>query len=277
MGMRFSGWLNRAFDTNTQLTPGWSYQPVFGRRLNVPNGATHDIWPGVATTRPLPLAAKPMFVRSSSASDAFGVSGAQLCVVTFLDQNYDWRVSDLVVMQGTTDVPITYDPNRALATVELGTPAPPGPNSVTANVLRVQDVFVVSSLGATEAVPRVNNVGAISVVDGSGTVFDLIPIGAGRSRSAAFTCPRGFRGRLTYIPFGTARGQGTAFIGTTFGEGTAWQLLPLAAVDSATSLFENDAITTPIQPTADVQARIQTASNNIDVTCIMQFRLEPLR
>jgi hypothetical protein len=220
-----------------------------------------------------------MFVVSSSAADTFGVNGAQLVVVTFIDELGDWRNSDLLVMNGLTNVPVTYKPTDGIlgrANRPPTPPTPPGGSSVIASVFRVQDASVVTSIGATEDTPKSNNLGDISVVDGGGKVFERIPIGAGRSRSAAFHCPRGHAAYLTYAPFGSALGRGTAFISTNFGLGTAWSILPVTAVENTTALFDADSATTRIVERTDVQGSVKVGTNNIDVQFILQFRLERL-
>lgn len=264
---------------NIDVLPGHGIHPAFGVR-SVPNNSQADVWAGVATTRPLPLAPKPMFIVSNSAADTFGnVAGAQLSIVSFIDENGDWRNSDLLVMNGINNVPITYKPSDGVLGMTDKPPAPPSPpgaGSQIANIFRVQDATVVVAAGATEALPKVNNIGDIRVVDGAARVFEVIPIGAGRSRSAAFHCPRGFTARLTYAPVATANGRGTAYIAANFGLGTAWNLLPVAAVDGTTALFAPDPATTPVAERADVQAVIITDQNAIVVSFDMQFRLIPI-
>jgi len=261
----------------TSLARNEGSHPAFGERLAIPNNTTADVWAGVATKRPLPLAPKPMFVVSSSAGDTFGVSGAQLVLVTFIDELGDWRNSDLLVMNGLSNVAVTYKPTDGILGRANRPPTPPTPpsgSSVPASVFRVQDASVVTSLGATEDAPSTNNLGNVDVRDGGGKVFDRIPIGAGRSRSASFHCPRGHAAKLTYAPFGSALGRGTAFIGTNFGLGTAWSILPVSSVENTTALFDSDAAVTRIVERTDVQGIVKVGSNNIDVQFMMQFRLE---
>jgi len=269
----------QTLDLDIDVIPGQGTHSAFGVRLGIPVNATVDVWAGIAATRPLPLAPKAMFVVSSSASDTFGVSGAQLVLVSFIDENGDWRNSDLLPMNGLTNVPITYKPTDGVLGNESEPPAGPtvpSGSSVVANIFRVQDVNVVLALGATEALPKVNNIGDIRVVGPAAVVFERIPPGAGRSRSAAFHCPRGYTARLTYAPLGVVRGQGAAYIAANFGLGTAWNVLPVAAVDGATALFDPDAATTPVSPRADVQGVMVAASNSIDASFILQFRLVPV-
>lgn len=258
------------------VIPGRGIQPVFGERLAVPNNNTDDVWSGVASKRPLPLAPKPMFVKSDGA-DTFGVGGAQLVIVTFIDEFGDWRNSDLLPMAAATPVSVTYKPDDGILgdnSVMPASPTPPGVGSVAASIFRVQDAFVVTALGATEAAPLVNNLGNIDVVDGGSVIFERIPIGAGRSRSAAFHVPRSKTARLTSAPIGTAKGRGRTFIATTFGLGTAWQVLPIASMNGETVLFESDPAVTPIASRADVVGIVR-AEAVIDVTFLMQFRILP--
>jgi hypothetical protein len=277
MGEPGGGNATPSLNVEVDVIRGRGIQTVFGRRPNAANGVLADVWPGTASTRPLPTAPKPMFVVSTGA-DQFGVSGAQLVIVNFIDEDGDWRNSDLLPMAAATPVPVTYKPDDGI----LGDssrpprgPTPPSGESIVANVFRVQDAFSVVALGATQAAPRVNNLGVISVIDGAAVQFDVIPIGAGRSRSAAFHVPRNKTARLTSAPIGTAKGRGESFIGTTFGLGTAWQIVPIASIESATVLFESDPAATPISPRSDLAGLILPA-NVIDVTFLMQFRLVPI-
>lgn len=252
--------------------------PAFGERFAVSVNTTVDAWGGVAATRPLPLAPKPMFVRSSSAADTFGGAGTQLLLVSFIDEFGDWRNSDLLVMDGPTNVPITYKPDDGIlgnASRMPRTPSPPSGESQVASIFRVQDAVVALPGAATEVAPRVNNVGIIRVVDGPGTVFEVIPAGIGRSRSACFHCPRNHKAKLKEAIFAAARGAGRGYIATTFGLGTTWDVIPLAAVSSSTAEFRGDPATTPISPRADVQGVVTTITNDVDMTFSMLIRLQP--
>lgn len=259
-------------DANADVLRGWGFQVAFGQRFNVPNNSLADIWTGTATTRPLPLAGKPMSIVSTSASD----NATRLVGITFVDDAGDWRTSDLLPLNGLTPVPITYKPGQELVT-EGATPTLPDGTSTPATIYRVQDVAVFVAGGATEAAPRVSNIGVLTIVDTATAtvVYDHIPIGFGRSQTAAFHVPRGYSARLTRVQVGTARGSGRVDIASTFGLGTAFQRLPLTPLNDAAVIFINDASTTPIEPRSDLQALIVAGSNSIDVSCILQLRLKP--
>jgi hypothetical protein len=263
-------------DLATNLVRGWGFQTVFGRRVGIAVNTTADVWSGPTATRPLVVSGtKTMYVKSDSVSDTLAtLSGARLVGVTYIDGNGDWRQSDLLPLNGTSNVMITTKPSTPLVTETQSFTLPDG-TSVPAQIFRIQDVQVFVAAGATELSPRVVNVGNLTIVDGAGTVFEHVPAGAGRSRAACFHVPRLFTGRLTFVPVGSPGGQGTFFVGTTFGSGTAWALLPLAAVNSGNALFRNDAACTPIVSRSDVQVVVSIASNNSDATAILQVRLEP--
>lgn len=277
--MRAAGGLIVRPDLRFDLEYGWGRQPVFGERRAIPNNSTVDIWGGDADTRPLPLAAKPMWIVSDSADDAFGGAGANLAYVSFIDEFGDWRNSDLLVMAGLTKVPITYKPSDGIngnAANPAKEPTPPDGSSVIADVFRVQDALIVVAGPATEALPKVTNIGVVDVVDALDVVFERIPATAGRSRSAAFHCPRNHMARLVDAPVATFGGQLEGFIAATFGLGTAWQKVPIIAVDSSAALFKVDPALTPISPRADIQGVVRTQSNQVTVTFLMQFRISPI-
>lgn len=265
-------------DIHHQNMRGWNFQTAFGRRLMIPTNTTADVWPGAAATRPLPTGPTTMAITSSSASDQYGASGAQFVGVSFIDDQGDWRMSDLIPVLGTSLSTITYQPNATLNT-DGGTFTVPGGDSIAAPIYRIQDMAVVVALGATEAAPRVNNIGSISAVDqATGTVqYDVIAAGRGRSASCAFHCPRNYRGHITYVPVGSSEGRGEFAAAITVGPGTAWQLVPLTTVNSSAALFQGDPVCTPIFPQADVQVIVSVGSNNINALSILQVRLEPYR
>lgn len=257
---------------------GWWRQVVFGQRFNIPTATTADIWTGTALTRPLPLAPKAMSIVSTSASDnSATVLGAKTVVVTFIDSAGDWRMSDLLNLNGLTAVPITYKPGQILVT-QGAVPTPPDGSSVAASIFRIQGVAVVTDAGSTEAAPRVANVGTLRVLDTATltTSFENVPIGLGLSQAAAFHVPRNFEARLTRLNFGTARGQGRIELATTFGLGTAFLRSPLTPLNDSSLSIVNDSATVPGAPRSDFQAVIITGSNSIDVSGIFQIRLKPI-
>jgi hypothetical protein len=274
--------VEQLLNLDTQVRPGHGFQAVFGQRTAIPVDAEVDLWRGSVDRRPLPLTEQTMEVVSTDAADSFFLgTGAMLMFVGFIDEFGDWRQSDLIPLNGTTPAAITYKPSDGIlgdASRQPATPSPPGPGSIPANIFRVQDAVVVIAAGATEAVPFASNLGNISVQGtGGGTVFELIPAGAGRSRSAAFHCPRNCTARLVYSPAATERGRAELFIGANFGLGTAWQELPIAAINDDTVLFDGDPAVTPIAERADIQARAKVGTNNIDIFWLLQFRLDRIR
>lgn len=263
-----------------ELAPGWSRAFVIGRRFAVGAGVTADVWAGTATTRPLPIAPKAMSVRSAGA-DIFGVSGAQQVTVTFIDAAGDWRVSDLLPLNGATLVPITYKPTTPLVT-RGGTASAVDSSSVAASIFRVQSASVRSSLGATEAAPKVTNVGIITVVDTATglVVFDQIPIGLGRSHSAYFHAPRGYETKVHKMNTFTSRAGGDARavfdVCVNFGIGTAFQRLGLSMLASGSALFTNDPAVTNIVPRSDFGVVMTPDNNSVDGLAVLEFRLKQL-
>lgn len=271
-----AGWAEptrETYDPLLDVLPGWGFQPAFGQRFNVPNNTTADIWAGTSLIRPLPLAPKGMSLVSSSAADG----ATKLAAITFIDEAGDWRASDLRPLNGITPVPITYKPDDRLVT-QGATPSPPDGTSVAASIFRIQEIVILVAAGSTEAVPRVVNTGTVRAVDtATGLItYDAIAPGLNRSSSSAFHCPSGFEARLTRVHTGIVRGQGRVNIATTFGLGTAWQVLPLVPINDGALVFLNDAATTPISERADIQAVVIAGANNIDVSCLLQVRLKEL-
>lgn len=265
-------------DVNTDLLATWGFQTAFGQRFGVANGTTADIWAGTTLVRPLPLVPTLMSIVSTSASDtAASVLGARFVQITWIDAAGDWRTSDLLPLNGLTPVPITYKPGDRLVTQGV-IPSPPDGTSIAAPIFRIQDVAVILASGSTVAAPRVYNVGTLRIRDtATGTIiFENVPIGYGRASSACFHCPRKYEARLTRVHVGTARGSGRVDINVTFGLGTAWQRVPLVPLNDSAVVFLNDSAATPIEARADLQANITAGSNNIDVSCVLQFRIKPL-
>jgi hypothetical protein len=243
-------------DPTFELGTGWFRAFVIGRRSGVPDATTADVWSGTALTRPLPLASKAMSIVSTVAGDALGVGGAQRVVVTFIDENGDWRVSDRLAVNGLTPVPITYKLTTPLVTTGIAAPTNPDGTSIAASIFRVMNKTVVDAPGATEAVPRVSNIGSIRTVDtDTGLVeYDVIPPTLGRSHSCFVHAPRGFELKLhkanTFVnrPGGAAR---AAFdVVTNAGPGTPFQRLALSSAVDSMMIFTNDPAVTAIPPRA---------------------------
>lgn len=263
-----------------ELSQGWSRALAIGRRFGSAAGVAADVWPGPTAVRPLPLAAKAMSLVSSGA-DVFGVGGAQRVTVTFVDAAGDWRVSDQVAMNGATPVPITYKPSDRLVTAGV-TATPPDGTSVAASIYRVQSVSVSAALGQTEANPRANNLGNVTVVDTATglVVYDYMPAGFGRSQSAAFYAPRNFESKVHKMNAGVYRTGGAARavidIGLTLGPGTAYQRLGLMMINDSMGLFTNDPATTAALQQADFGAVMTPNGNTADGLVVLEFRLRPL-
>ena len=265
---------NPLFDLDVSVPLGWSRQPSFGRRADIATGTTADIWPGAALVRPLPLAPVTMTVVSTSAADNVGTAlGAQIAACSFIDDAGDWRVSDLLLLNGVTPVTVTYKPDQKLASAGAE-PSFADATSIAAPIFRLLDAQVLVAAGATAIAPLVTNQGTLNFASG-GVIYEVIPIGTGRSRSCCFHCPRGFTGALTRVHTGSARGAAEIFLAATFGLGTSFQRVPLAALNSTTIVFYNDASTTPIAERADVQLAATAGTNNVDVFGILQIRLMP--
>ena len=273
--------VEQRLDLAIDVMPGMGVHSAFGHRTGLGVGVEADLWRGAALRRPLPLAAKAMEVVSTSGGDSFLVgAGAQLALVEFIDENGDWRQSDLLPMLGLTPVAVTYKPTDGVlgdTTRPPLTPTPPGAGSVVASIFRVQTALIVVADAPTEADPYRSNVGTVSVQGaGAGVVFEVIPAGKGRSRSGAFHIPRGMTGRLTTAAAATERGSAEISIAVNFGLGTAWQDLPVASLNDDTVLYRGDPPATPIASRADLQARVKSGSNNVDVFWLLQFRLSML-
>ena len=270
--------VEQRINLHTSVLAGRGTHAAFGHRTGLDLDDLADIWMGVAARRPLPLVAQAMEVVSSSAADAYPTSGALLIVVSFIDENGDWRSSDLLPMAGLTPVAITYKADDGIfgdASRQPKTPSPPGAGSAVANVFRVIDSIVVIAAGATELLPYASNIGTISVqAAGAGTVFEVIPATRGRSRSSSFHVPRGCAGRLTYASAATERGRAELSLAVNFGLGTAWQEVPITSVNDSTAPFLADPATTPLAPRSDIIGRVKAGTNNIDVAWLLQFRIQ---
>lgn len=277
---RPAGGLGGPFNPQVQIPPNWVGHAFVGQRLNVPVSSVADIWGGPTLTRPLPLAAKGMSIKSSSASDAFPASGATLVLVTWMDDAGDWRWSDILPTTGTTPVPITYKASYPLFTDNSAPffPSLPDGSSIAASVFRIQSIGILAAAGATEALPKATNIGDIDVVDTATAtvIYDRIPAGRGVGQSAAFSIPRGFEGLLTKWSAGTERGSGRISFAASLAGSGAWQFVTFSSIDSATAVFESDPPTTPIPARTDFLATVRTSSNNIDVSSVVQLRLRPL-
>ncbi len=270
-----------ARDLQFETIDGWATAFPLGERLNIPTATTADIWSGTAPIRPLPIAALGMSVVSTSASDNAGTAlGAQTALVTFIDELGDWRVSDLLLLDGLTPVGITHKPAVPLVTAGglLQPPTPPDGESVVSQVFRVQGLFVATVAGATEAVPRIYNLGTLKVVDTStGLVeYDAAIAGMNRTLSAAFHTPRSWTSRSKLINSGTARGRAIICFAVNQGVGLAWTNNPLSAIDGQTVIFTSDAATISGVPRSDLQLVATTEqTNNVDVFAGLQIRLVP--
>ena len=160
--------------------PGFIVDFVFGLNRNVPN-ALADVW-GAASDIVLPVVGEQWEIVSTSANDAFGGTGANLCVITYLDTNYNVQ-AEVKVMNGLVAVPF-----------------------VATDSFRPDKVFVISS-GTVGS-----NDGDITVrVVGAGVPRNFMFANFSISLDGHFTVPDGNTALVRYCEVNAGRGSGIEF------------------------------------------------------------------
>jgi hypothetical protein len=123
-----------------------------------------DVWEGSGTYVFPPAGGIQMRIASSSASDAAAGTGARTVMLVYLNASYA-PCYETITLNGTTPV-----------------------NTVATNILRVQDLHVVT-IGS-----GAGNAGVITLANTAGSVtYSVMGIDINRARSAIYTVPAGKR------------------------------------------------------------------------------------
>src|SRR3990167_68294 len=198
------------FDVARGKIGGHSTLVVLGRHPDVDTAtAPQVVWTGGLASNPDSVflaTPRPLQVRSTSALDTAGGTGAQSVSVTVLDANYD-RFVLTVALNGTTPVP-------------LGT------------FFRVNQV---RALRPDTPTVRGSNAGEIIVETANAPLVRLSHMapGAGRAQQAIFTVPRGFSAYLTNYRPSMSRtmegASGALFEVRTWTPGGTWTVRNIAS------------------------------------------------
>lgn len=137
----------------------------FGYRLNVsPAINGNDIWPGIATTLPIPAdIGEQMSIVSTSSSDSSSGTGARIIQIDYLDNNGDPN-QETITMNGTTTV-----------------------NTLASNIRFVQEINVI------DAGSNLLALGTITIFK-TGTptqIYSQIQSGTNQSLNASRMVPKG--------------------------------------------------------------------------------------
>ncbi len=171
---------NFLWDVARGKVAGHSDEFLIGLNRNV--GATlEDVW-GAGEDITFPTSGEQWEILSDDANDTFGGSGARVCVLLYLDDNYDDQQA-VIVMNGTTPVVTT-----------------------ATNIFRPKVLLVVSS-GASKA-----NEGSITCrVAGGGAARNFVHPDFGFSFDGHMTIPRAKTGLMTFAQVNAGRNDGVEF------------------------------------------------------------------